>query len=101
MTNDITELRSVLFDTLRDLRNKEATVDLDRVRIINDIAKTVSDTAKIEVDYARVTGAVLTSGFLPDLEKPAAKPAAVPAPPAQPGVAAQLVAANVTTHRMR
>lgn len=101
MTNDINELRSVLFDTLRDLRQKDATVDLDRVRAINDIAKTAIDTAKVEVDYARVIGGELSSGFLPALEKPASKPATVPAPPAQPGVAAQLVAANVTTHRMR
>jgi hypothetical protein len=100
MSNDITELRSVLFDTLRDLRNKEATIDIERCSAINDIAQTIIQTAKVEVDHMRVTGGTSSSGFLPAPTTLPPIKTMVPAPPAQKGVAQQLVEANVTTHKM-
>jgi len=54
MSNDITELRSNLFDTLRGL--KDGSMEIDRARAIADIAKTITDTAKVEVDFMRVAG---------------------------------------------
>lgn len=71
-SNDITELRSHLFDTLRDLRNKEHPIDIDRVKAVNSIAKTVIDSAKVEVNFLRVTGGEGT-GFLPDGQAAAPK----------------------------
>ena len=52
--SDLTALRAHLFDTLRGL--KEKTVDLDTARAVNDVAKTLVDTARVEVDYLRATG---------------------------------------------
>jgi hypothetical protein len=51
---DLTALRAALFETLRGVRT--GTVDLDKARAINEIGKTLIDTAKVEVDYLRVTG---------------------------------------------
>lgn len=99
MSNDITELRGILFDTLRDLRNKEVTVDLDRIAATNDIAQTIIHTAKVEVDHMRATGAPSSSGFLLAPTPPG--PTLVPAPPSAQRVAQQLVAANVTRHEMK
>ncbi|MFM2058429.1 MAG: hypothetical protein RLY71_2814 [Pseudomonadota bacterium] len=53
-TNDMTALRAELFATLRGLKDK--TVDLDTARAVNDVAKTLVDTAKVEVDYIRASG---------------------------------------------
>lgn len=66
--NDITELRSILFDTLRGL--KEKSIDIDQAKAINDTAQTIINSAKVEVDHAKVTGKTSSSGFLPE-EKPA------------------------------
>lgn len=100
MSNDISELRSVLFDTLRDLRNKESSIDIERVGAINDIAQTIIQSAKVEVDHMRVTGATNGSGFLP-APTTAGKPAMVPPPPGQQGVAGQLIAANVRRNELK
>lgn len=51
---DISALRAALFDTLRGVR--AGTVDLDRARAINELGKTLIDTAKVEVDYLRASG---------------------------------------------
>jgi hypothetical protein len=102
MANDITELRSVLFDTLRKVRDKSDPMDLDRARAVVEISQTIIDTAKVEVAAMRELGAGVGSGFLQ---------IAAPEPPARQGGAddAQSHTAtgtltrqgNVTTHRLR
>ena len=62
---DINELRDHLFATLRGLRDKEAPMDLDRARAISQVAGTIIDSARVEVEFAKVTGQQTTSGFLP------------------------------------
>jgi hypothetical protein len=54
MSNDITKLRDHLFSALEGVKNK--TIDLDQARAINELGKTLVDTAKVEVDYLRATG---------------------------------------------
>lgn len=55
MTDDnITALRAALFETLRGI--KAGTLDLDKARAINEISKTLVDTAKVEVAYLQATG---------------------------------------------
>lgn len=60
-TNDMTELRGHLFDTLRALKNK--TIDVDQAKAISDTANTIIHSAKVEVDYLRVTGQSHGSGI--------------------------------------
>ncbi len=54
MSQDITALREQLFATLAAV--KAGTIDLDRARAVNEIGKTLVDTARVEVDYLRATG---------------------------------------------
>lgn len=61
-TNDMSALRDELFATLRGLKAK--TIDIDTARMVNDVAKTLVDTAKVEVEYLRVTDGS-SSTFIP------------------------------------
>lgn len=54
MSRDITALREHLFNALQGVKDK--TLDLDQARVINEIGKTLVDTAKVEVDYLKATG---------------------------------------------
>lgn len=51
---DLSALRAHLFATLEAV--KAGTLELDKARAVNDIAKTLVDTAKVEVDYLRTCG---------------------------------------------
>lgn len=102
MANDTTELRNILFDTLRDLRDKKDPMDIERARTISQVAQTAIGLAKVEIDHMKITGTPSNSGFLPAPEQATTSTQQmVPAPPAQPGVAAQIVAANVTRHECK
>ena len=56
MPNTLEDLRTHLFETLSALRQKEAPMDIDRARAISEVAKTVIDSARVEVDYVKATG---------------------------------------------
>lgn len=62
--NDITELRSHLFETLRGLKDKDSPMDIDRARAVSDVAKTLIESAKVECDYLRITGDTEGTGFI-------------------------------------
>lgn len=82
MSNNIDTLREHLFATLDGLRNKAEPLDIDRAKAISEVAQVIINSAKVEVDYAKATGAK-GSTFL---EKPAELP---------PGITA------ITQHRVR
>ncbi len=50
----IEDLRAVLFETLQAV--KAGTLDLDRARAVNELGRSITETAKVEVDYLRATG---------------------------------------------
>jgi hypothetical protein len=54
MSKSINDLRELLFQTLEAV--KTGSMDLDKARAINELGKTITDTAKVEVDYLRATG---------------------------------------------
>jgi len=78
MSNDITALRDALFATLAAIR--DGSIDLDKAKAINDTAQTIINTAKVEVDFMRHTGAQVASNFVPLAAEPAKRPAE-PTPP--------------------
>lgn len=80
-TNDITELRTHLFDTLRALKDKESPMDIDRAKAVCEVGQVIINTAKVEIEHARVTGAETGTGTK--------------------SVKAIGNGATVTTHRMR
>lgn len=77
MPNTLEDLRSHLFETLKALREKEKPMDIDRAKAISEVAKTVIDSAKVEVDYLRAVGSPEVE--LPVFGKLEAKKPALPA----------------------
>jgi hypothetical protein len=95
MAHDIDALRAALFETLAGLRDKESPLDIDRARAIVSVAGAITDTAKVEVDFARATGREVASSFIaadpiqPQLTKHGEK------------TVERIGNATVTTHRIR
>ena len=50
------QLREHLMATLADLRNREQPMEPDRARAVAQVAGVLVDTAKVEIDYLKVTG---------------------------------------------
>ncbi|WP_018935689.1 MULTISPECIES: hypothetical protein [unclassified Thioalkalivibrio] len=63
-TDKIDDLRTHLFDTLRDLR--AGNMDIDKAKTICEVSKQITETAKVEVDYLRATEQTQGTGFIPD-----------------------------------
>lgn len=53
---NIEALRAALFDAMRSVRS--GALDLDKARAINELGKTLVDTARVEVDYIKATDGV-------------------------------------------
>jgi hypothetical protein len=68
MPNTIDDLRKHLFETLDALKDKETPMDLDRARAVAEVAKVLVESAKVEVDFLKVTGGTRSTGFLPESE---------------------------------
>ena len=64
--NNITELRNVLFDTIRQLKDQSNPIEIDRAKAINETAQTIINSAKVEVEYAKATGSTSATKFLSD-----------------------------------
>lgn len=63
MSNDIRELRSILFDTLRDAKDTSKKLDLERCKVVAELSQVLINTAKAEVDFLKTVGGK-TTGFL-------------------------------------
>lgn len=97
MSNNITELRTHLFDTLRGL--KDGSMKLETAQAINDTAQTIINMAKVEVDHIKVVGGC--SDFIAD-GTPKLVPGQSRTTQTQGGTktVTQLPGATVTQHRM-
>ena len=56
MSNTIEDVRTELMNTLRDLRNREAPMDIDRAKAVAQVAGVMVESAKVEVLYLQTTG---------------------------------------------
>lgn len=65
----ISELRTELLSTLRDLRNRTNPMEPDRARAVAQVAGVLVDSARVEVEYIKVTGQD-TSNFIDGLKAP-------------------------------
>jgi hypothetical protein len=63
MSKTIDDLRTALFEALQGVR--AGTLDLDKARAINELGKTLAETAKVEVDYLRASGGGESSFIAP------------------------------------
>ena len=67
MSNDLNALRNHLFQTLQAV--KDGSIELDQARAINEIGKTLIDSAKVEIDYLRTSQDGTASAFLKPAEE--------------------------------
>ena len=74
MKNKITDLRDHLFETLEALKDKENPMEIERARAISDVAQTIINSAKVEVEFMKTSGGN-GSGFVPEQSLPAPAPA--------------------------
>lgn len=74
--NNISDLRDQLFQTLADLRNKDKPMDIERAKAIGEIAQTIINSAKVEIDYIKATDSTSTSTFIEQTKDTSIKPAA-------------------------
>lgn len=63
--NKIEDLRDHLFATLEALSDEEKPMELARATAIADVARAVIESAKVEVEYLKVTGQLEGTGFIP------------------------------------
>lgn len=50
------DLRDHLFEVLEGLKDKESPMDVDRAKAICEVAQTIINSAKVDVDLARALG---------------------------------------------
>jgi hypothetical protein len=66
MKNKIEDLRDHLFATLEALRDEEKPMELARAKAISEVAQTIINSAKVEVDFINAIGGCEGSGFIPE-----------------------------------
>lgn len=87
MSNNINSLRDTLFATLQEV--KTGTMEIDRARAVADVAQCIIATAKVEIDYAKATGADINSTLIETDRHRTALPM-----PERPSLVGQLAAAS-------
>lgn len=88
----INQVRQALLDTLADLRNKEAPMDIERAKAVATVASVLVDTAKVENDYLKITGQDRSNFIeIPDDDAPRITTSTSPFPSA----------VGVTRHRLQ
>jgi len=65
MKNTMDDLRNHLFATIEALQDEEKPMDLARAREIANVGKVLIESAKVEVDFLKVTGERKSTNFLP------------------------------------
>lgn len=85
--NKIEDLRDHLFETLEALKDPDKPMEIDRAKAVANVAQAIIQSAKLEVDFLRVTGALNTgSGFIPaDRQLPETTPTRPEAVPRRRG----------------
>lgn len=84
--NNVEALRDSLFDTMAKL--KDGKIDVATAKAAADLGQTIINTAKVEIDFARVTKTDVGSTFI------TRRITALPVPGAPPSAPAQLVDAT-------
>ena len=69
MANDITGLRDILFEELRSLGKDATSADIERAKAKSDIAQTIINSAKVEIDFMKQADSATGTGFIPEAEK--------------------------------
>jgi len=73
--NKISDLRDHLFETLEALKDTEKPMEIERARAISTVAKTIIDTAKVELEAYELLGEGEPAAFFPEADDKAPKAA--------------------------
>lgn len=74
MKNKIEDLRNHLFAALEALADPDNPMDIERARAISDVAQTIINSAKVEVDFVKATNEIPVGGLMqPAPDKPTPK----------------------------
>jgi hypothetical protein len=88
--NKISDLRDHLFETLEALKDGEKPMDIDRAKAITEVAQTIINAAKVEVDLVKaVGGSAPGGGFFNLPEETRELPKIEPAPNGRKQIAAK------------
>lgn len=68
-SKSINDVRDHLFTVLETLGDPDKTADLERARMIVEVAQTIINSAKVEVEHLRVIGDTGKSAFLAPSDK--------------------------------
>lgn len=63
MKNKLDDLRNHLFATLEALQDDDNPMDVSRAKAVSDVAQTLINTAKIEIQYLEATNQQSGSDF--------------------------------------
>jgi len=66
--NDINTLRQHLFDALQGV--KDGSMSVEQAKAVSEVSQTIINSAKLEVDFCRVTGTDVGTNFIKAEEKP-------------------------------
>ncbi len=64
MKNKISDLRNHLFVVLEELSDPESTYDLEKAKVIANVAQTIINSASVENQYLKIVGSTQGSGFI-------------------------------------
>lgn len=101
MSKNVTDLRNILFDAIEGVR--AGSLDLDKAKTINELSKTLVDTARAENDHVRYTGGVSSSEFMGSTNGAPALPGQTHKEATGNGIKTitQIPGATITQHKMR
>ena len=51
MKNKVEDLRNHLFETIERLKDGDTTMDVQRAKVIADVAQTIINSAKVEIEF--------------------------------------------------
>lgn len=92
--SNITTLRDALFATLAGLQSKTDPMDIERASAVCNVAREITATAKVEIDFIRATGGNTGSGFIGLADK------STPTGNGQKTVE-RVPGGSITTHKLR
>lgn len=62
--NKINDLRDHLFAALEGLADPDKPMDIARAKAISEVAQTVINSAKVEVDFLKISGGKVTTAWI-------------------------------------
>ncbi|MDP1586617.1 MAG: hypothetical protein Q8M07_02640 [Prosthecobacter sp.] len=65
MKNKIEDLRDHLFTVIEALQDADNPMEIARAKAIADVAQTIINSAKVEIQFIEATGSNINTGFIP------------------------------------